>query len=131
MLGPAWTSRIAEWLRRPSIRIALVLLLVTCSWAIAMRREQVVDETVGDVRPNHTSESGDRADPLPPRIVDVARKLPQRQMYDPAAEHVRPIRADYVTRSSARDGNVHAAGFSAEVRANSPAWLTGEIEFDE
>ena len=131
MRQSAWTSRIAKWVKGPRVRIALVVVLGTCLWAAAGRRERVVEhDAVANDSGQQPDEPG-RPVARPRRIAEITRKLPELQRHRTDAVRVGPILDDYETEMGNRDQNIHAASFSAEVRANAPAWLTGTIEVDQ
>lgn len=90
-----------------------------------------VEHTVGEAQPSQTTEDHSRAPVVPSPMAYVARQLPKRRLRIPGDEPPGSIQADYETRSVQRDLSVQTVGFTAEVRANSPAWLTGTIEIDE
>jgi hypothetical protein len=115
-------------MQRPVARLALVLLLGTCLWAATGRRERSGEHAVNAVQ--NDGSSGEVGRVAPPRIAVATRRLPPRVMDRPVAPVDLPIRAHFETSDSTTDGAVHAAGFSAEVTANAPAWLTGTIEVD-
>lgn len=131
MRRPAWTSGLAAWAHRPWVRIGLVVLIGTCFWATTGRREPAAVRPVGETSPDPEVNSRERAAMLLPRIAEVSRRLPVRQFRDTDRAPAGAIQAEYVMRSTDEQGVIQPAGFTAEVRANSPVWLTGAIEVDE
>lgn len=127
MLGPAWISRCKLWMRRPLARVALVLVVGTCLWAMLGRRERVVEHVAAGTAPQADHEPVAAA--RPPISLGV-RRLPQRMLSRPVEFESFPVQADFETSAMAPEQNVHAAGFTVEVSANAPAWLTGTIEYE-
>lgn len=128
MLNPAWISRCKTWMRRPAARIGLVIVLGTCLWAMVGRRDRVVENVVAATAPGVQPAPVESS--RPPVSLGV-RKLPQRMLSRPVEIDSAPIQADFETSSVSEPQNIHAAGFTAEVTANAPAWLTGTIEYEE
>jgi hypothetical protein len=127
MLRPAWISRCKTWMRRPLGRIGLVIVLGTCLWAVVGRRDRVVENVVAGTSPEVQTTPVEKS--RAPISLGV-RKLPQRMLSRPVEIESVPIQADFETSPVPEQENIHAAGFSVEVTANAPAWLTGTIEYE-
>jgi len=128
MQRPAWIIRCKTLMRRPTVRVATVLVLGTCLWAMVGRRERVVEHVVAGTSPAVSSKLS--ATLRPPVSIGV-RRLPQRMFSRPAEIEAGPIQADFESTPSVEaDTTIHAAGFSVEVTANAPVWLTGTIEYE-
>lgn len=112
-------------MQRPVARLALVLALGTCLWAASGRRERSAEQAV-----QTDGGSGEFVTVPTPRISVATRRLPPHVMDRPVAPVDLPIRAHFETGDATTDNTVQAAGFSAEVTANAPAWLTGTIEVE-
>lgn len=109
----------------PAARWGFVLLVGACLWSVTGWRESADGHAKVEVPQQVRAELS--AAPVP----RLPRRLPHRAASAQPAIGDRPIQADFETEPHAGAGTVHAAGFSAEVTANSPAWLTGTIEVDE
>jgi hypothetical protein len=109
--------------------MSTVLLLGTALWWIGGRREQVVEHgAVAHVPVEEASKAAD-IDALP-HVVTEARRLPSRISSVPMTARERPIRASFETATPEEERAVEGAGFTANVAANAPAWLTGTIEVE-
>lgn len=120
--------RSVQWktlVRRPVAQTAFVLLIGACLWTLSGRRDRVVENaSVAD-------QDDESAEATAPRIrtgTDL-RRLPQRTLPTLATDE-RAVHADFETSRAAPEPAVHAAGFTAEVSANTPVWLTGKIEYE-
>jgi hypothetical protein len=129
MLRPAWISRVSAILQRPTALLGVVLLVGTALWWFGGRREQVVEhQAVAHVPVEEAIKAAD-IEGEPP-VLTEARRLPSRIGSVPMTARDRSIRAHFETATPQEDQAVQGAGFSAQVTANSPAWLTGTIEVE-
>jgi hypothetical protein len=128
MLKPAWIRHLKTWMRRPWVRIGLVVVLGTCLWAMVGRRERVVTPVAAGATDRQVEET---ATPRPPISLGV-RRLPQRMISRTAEVDSNPIHADFELSPTTEPepAAIHAAGFTVEVTANAPVWLTGTIEYE-
>jgi len=109
--------------------VAIVLLLGTALWWIGGRRAQVVEHrAVTHVPIEEASKAAEFV--AEPRILTEARRLPSRISSVPMTARERPIRASFETATPAEERAVEGAGFTANVSANAPVWLTGTIEVE-
>ena len=121
-------ARGVQWkalVRQPAARVVFVLLIGACLWTLTGRRERIVENSPVAAR---QSESTDTTAPRT-RTPATPRQLPQRTL-PPVAMDDRPVHADFETNGTGQEPAVHAAGFTAEVSANTPVWLTGKIEYE-
>lgn len=116
-------------MRWPTVRVALVLVLGTCLWAMVGRRERVVEAVAASPAVDVSEQPATATASRPPVSIGV-RRLPQRMLSRPVELPLMTVHADFESESAVESSEIHAAGFTVEVSANAPAWLTGEIEVE-